>query len=119
MTDPVERRERLVCQDAVDVAQRGLDGICIRDRLPEGAVQITERREPARIIERIQQVAEARAVAAEVLLRSVSRAETRLGDVEVGGVQGGGIQRDVLPSCSVGNGGVPGSSASCSVAGRS
>ncbi|WP_370374037.1 hypothetical protein, partial [Henriciella pelagia] len=82
MTDPVERRRRLVGHDTTNIAQRGLDGICIRDRLPEGAMQIAERREPARIIERVEQVAEARAVAAEVLLHRIGGAETRLGGVE-------------------------------------
>lgn len=75
MTDPIERRWRLVSQDALDVLQRALDGIGIRYRLPEGAVQVAERREPARIVERVEQVAETRAVAAEVLLHRVGRAE--------------------------------------------
>ncbi len=60
MTDPVERRRCLVSQDATDVAEGDLDGICIRYRLPEGTMQIAERREPARIIERVEQVAEPR-----------------------------------------------------------
>lgn len=92
MTDPVERRRCLVGQDAPDVPQRGLDGICIRERLPECAMQVAERREPARIVERVEQVAEARAVAAEVLLHRINGAETGLGSAE-----GGGVEYDDLP----------------------
>ncbi|KUF09783.1 hypothetical protein AVJ23_15130 [Pseudoponticoccus marisrubri] len=64
MADPVERGRCLVGQDATDVAEGDLDGMCLRDRLPEGTMQIAERREPARIIECVEQVAETRAVAA-------------------------------------------------------
>ena len=38
--DPVERRWHLVGQNATDVAEGGLDGICIGDRLTEGTMQI-------------------------------------------------------------------------------
>lgn len=65
MPDPVERRRCLVGQDACDVAQRGLSGISVRDRRPEGTVQ----------------VAEAGTVAEEVLLRRVGGAETGPGCV--------------------------------------
>ncbi|WP_143071506.1 hypothetical protein [Tranquillimonas rosea] len=92
MTDPIERRWRLVGQDALDVLQRALDGIGIRYRLPEGAVQVAERGEPAWIVERVEQVAETRAVTAEVLLRRVGGAETRLR-----GVEGVRVEHDDLP----------------------
>lgn len=82
MADTVERRRRLGRQEASDSAQRDLDGIRFRARLPESSIEVAERGEPAGVVERVEQVAETRAVAAEVLLHRVSGAEAGVGGVE-------------------------------------
>lgn len=66
VNDPLQRRRRLVDRNLVDVAQRRLDGIGIRDGRPEGVMLVTK----------------IRGVAAQGLLHDSSRAKARFGGVD-------------------------------------
>ena len=108
--NPLERRRRLCGNNAPDIAQRGRDGIGSRKRCRKHRVKRAEGLEPRGIVERVEKIAQACSVLAKVLLRVGDRIIAGL----ISAYDEGGILHVGLPFACV-NGGLPNSSASCSV----
>lgn len=107
--NPLERRRRLRGNNAPDIAQRDRDVIGIWKWCRKHRVKRAECLESGGVVERVEKIAQARSVLAEVLLRVGDRIIANLL-----GVDDDGILHVGLPFACV-NGGLPNSSASCSV----
>ncbi len=80
-SNTVERGWRLVRKKARDIVNRVFDGIRVRKRMPEGAMQTAQRFEARGIVERVEQIAQTGAISAQMSFGRGDRIKAGLADI--------------------------------------